>query len=274
MAANQCPVIDEVIYTDVFTQFHLIEGPVLGSGTFGTVLLATSDDDPNDQMAVKMFYLHGPEAGEKRKKRNDETLNMFIKETKLMKRLKHANIMPVLSAVQTPSTLALFLPYCSRGTLMESIKGINLEDQTKYITQLCQAIHYLHQKYIVHCDIKPANILLDDNSNVLLSDFGLSRALPNPNVEIFQNFGTRFYRAPETYSDERVNPFKVDMYAFGITCWVILLKKRPANVNFVEMINADLNVLFDYKRMVTFLLVSDPIYRPTADKVLEMLEQM
>uniref|UniRef100_A0A2C9L8I4 Protein kinase domain-containing protein n=1 Tax=Biomphalaria glabrata TaxID=6526 RepID=A0A2C9L8I4_BIOGL len=140
--------------------------------------------------------------------------------------------------------------------------------------ELCQAIKYLHQKYIVHCDIKLSNILLDDDSNLILSDFGLSRALPNPNVEIFQYFETLLYRAPETYSDLRVNPFKVDMYAYGITCWSILLKRRPARVNFVDIINADLNVPFVYKRMVTSLLVRDPVYRPTANKVLEMIEQM
>ncbi|KAI8781293.1 cell cycle serine/threonine-protein kinase CDC5/MSD2 [Biomphalaria glabrata] len=274
MASNQDSVFDQVIHTDVFTEFHLTEGPVLGTGTYGKVLLATSNEYPNAKMAVKMFYMHGPEAGEKGKKRNEEATKMFIKETKLMKRLKHANIMPLLSAVQTPSTLALFLPLCGRGNLRESIKHLTLDQQNKYIKQLCQAIQYLHQKYIVHCDIKLSNILLDDASNLILSDFGLSRALPNPNVEIFQYFGTLLYRAPETYSDERVNPFKVDMYAYGITCWSILLKRRPARVNFVDIINADLNVPFVYKRMVTSLLVRDPVCRPTANKVLEMIEQM
>ncbi|RUS85924.1 hypothetical protein EGW08_006327, partial [Elysia chlorotica] len=94
--------------------------------------------------------------------------------------------------------------------------------------QVADAVHYLHSKNIVHGDIKPANILLSGEDQAVLSDFGLSKCVPNQRVEIFMNYGTRGFMAPEIFGDSRVNPFKVDMYALGVTLWSMALKKRPA----------------------------------------------
>ena len=68
---------------------------------------------------------------------------------------------------------------------------------------------YLHQKKIVHGDIKPNNILLSADDQAVLTDFGLSRCVPNHNVQLFVDYGTRGYMAPETDGGARVSPFSV-----------------------------------------------------------------
>ncbi|CAL1538885.1 unnamed protein product, partial [Lymnaea stagnalis] len=122
-----------------------------------------------------------------------------------MKRLRHPNVMSIVSAVRTPLYLAIVMPYCCKGALSYLIPTLMLSQQRKLMKQITRAVEYLHRHNIVHGDIKPHNVIIDDNGNALLSDFGLSRAVPNQRVEIFVDFGTQAYRAPETLGEDRVN---------------------------------------------------------------------
>ncbi|KAI8780975.1 cell cycle serine/threonine-protein kinase CDC5/MSD2 [Biomphalaria glabrata] len=271
MAANMSSLIDDVLETDIFEELNLSEVAVLGVGAYGKVVLAVSKDDPNEKLALKMFSLSEDAADEDARKVDEETKRMFCKEVQVMKGLHHCSIMPLLYSVQAPDCLALVMPACERGAVADAITTLLPSQQLKYIRQLCQAIHYLHEKNTVHLDIKANNILIDDDDNILLSDFGFSRVLPNKHVEIFVELGTEYYRAPETYSDERVNPFKVDMYAFGMTCWTIVMKTRPSKVDFLDIIRNSLGVPYIYRRMVTFLMQAVPDHRPSAAQVLEIV---
>ncbi|KAH9491830.1 hypothetical protein Btru_029850, partial [Bulinus truncatus] len=139
---------------------------------------------------------------------------------------------------------------------------------------LCQVVEFIHDKKIIHGDIKPQNILIDDDDNVQLSDFGLAKAVPSKSIEIYMNFGTRAYRAPETMKDERVNPFKVDLFALGVTFWKMLLNVKPVHYKLyrTEMENAP-HVPTLYRQIVIALIHGNPDMRPSASDILKVIEE-
>ncbi|KAH9494795.1 hypothetical protein Btru_020635 [Bulinus truncatus] len=260
MASFCSQIFDVVTEKDFFDEFNLKEGSVLGAGHGGTVVSASFVDDPESVHAVKKFALHGAES---HSHVDQKIITEFSREVNVMKMAVHPRIMPVIAAVKTPTCLALVLPFYINGTLMSAIKTSTRCQQMRYVTQLCQTVQYLHDKNIVHGDIKPKNIMIDDDDNIILSDFGFARHLPNQNVELLINYGTKYYIAPETGSRERVCPFKVDMYALGVTLWSIMLKKEPFQCpDLIEELNNTPDIPELYRSVIAAMLDVDPDNRP------------
>ncbi|KAH9491835.1 Calmodulin-dependent protein kinase cmk1 [Bulinus truncatus] len=186
------------ILEDFFHQFKYEEGPVLGSGSFSTVVLATSKSDPRDVMAMKIFNFK-ERYGESE---SDENLErMVVTEVRLMKRMQHTNIMPIFSSIKTPKYLAISMPYC-RGTLNDYIKVLSQEQQFKYVKQLCQGVDYLHNNKIIHGDIKPRNILINDDDNIWISDFGFAKSVPTFTIDMFTLRDKKPTVSQRAFSDE------------------------------------------------------------------------
>ncbi|XP_059179645.1 aurora kinase A-like [Physella acuta] len=255
---------------DFFIEFQIHEGPVLGRGSSGEVVLATFIKHPQYRRAVKKFPLTGADAQGDDAEEDARVRRNFQREVQMMKQLHHPNIMPLVAYVKTPRYLALIMPYCPKGTLAKMLTTLVPALQARYMRQVTEAVEYLHNRNIIHGDIKPQNVLISDDDTALLSDFGLSRAVPHRMVEMFVHFGTTTYRAPETFSDDRVNPFKTDLYSLGVTLWAIALKRKPKlDIPFVRELELATHVPLKYRSVIESLLHINPAERPTATHVLE-----
>ena len=134
----------------------------LGQGAFGEVHLAIHN---NQQVAVKKFLSFKPE--------------QIAKEIKAFRDLNHPNIIKFLGKYEQDKKTHLIMEYAENGSLEDFIKenkdlDHDWELNRKLMLQITEGLAYLHNKKIVHRDLKSANILLDKDDNVKLADFGLA----------------------------------------------------------------------------------------------------
>ncbi|XP_055894111.1 uncharacterized protein LOC129927731 [Biomphalaria glabrata] len=210
------------IKDDFFKTFNLKSGPVIGSGLSGNVVLASHLDQPQTKTAVKIFSTASEDGGIKSKK-------MFVREVKMMQSVAHPNLMKMIVAVRCPTYLAIGMPYYQKGSLSSVLHELTPTHLAVYLVQMAFALSYLDNKRIVHSDIKPANILVDDRSNAILGDFGLAFNVPHGTEIISSDSvgGTPAFMAPELLTLGNVDPFKLDVYSLGAVVWCILFKTEP-----------------------------------------------
>lgn len=154
-----------------------------------------------------------------------------LAEARTIVSLKHPHIIPVhYFDVDAPTGLPfLVMDYASGGNLRERYpKGMVLPPSVvcHYIGQVADALSYAHQRQIVHCDIKPENILIGQQGDVLLSDFGIAAVNPSlPHSKQREIQGTIEYMAPELF--ERLPSPKSDQYALGVVAYEWLCGSMP-----------------------------------------------
>ena len=165
--------------------YHLIRH--LGAGAFGDVYLGKHIHDQS-LVAVKLLMLL------------DEDWKAFVKETSTAFRLKHPHIVQLLSfGVGTDDIAYLIMNYAPNGTLRDRHpKGsqLPLETVLSYLQPLTSALQYAQDQRVVHRDVKPENVLLGHQGEVLLSDFGIARD-PGTTFRYIYDFGDSWDHARE-----------------------------------------------------------------------------
>lgn len=166
-----------------------------------------------------------------------EEMEMFLNEARTIARLEHPYIVRVLDFGIEGRTPYLVMSYASNGSLRQQYpKGTRLAP-TKilpYIKQLAAALHYAHAEKLIHRDVKPENMLLGRNHEVLLSDFGLAIvAYSSSHQGSRDTAGTIAYMAPE---QARGKPRPAsDQYALGVTVYEWLCGARPFDGSYEEV---------------------------------------
>ncbi|KAG2589584.1 hypothetical protein PVAP13_5NG372100 [Panicum virgatum] len=115
-----------------------------------------------------------------------------------------------------------FYPY-----ITDARRGLEWKTRYRIIKGICEGLHYLHSEQIVHLDLKPANILLDDHMEPKIADFGLSRCFEEKQSKIItlKACGTPGYMAPECFTG--VITFKLDIYSLGVIILEMLTGEKP-----------------------------------------------
>ncbi|VDN97163.1 unnamed protein product [Rodentolepis nana] len=181
----------------------------IGEGAYGMVFKCL-DTQTGEMVAVKRFNAS-----------DDDPLvrKIALREVKMLKRLKHPNLVNLIEVFRRKKKLHLVFEYIDRSLLHElDTQGPNgiVRDKIMRITwQILQGINFCHQSNCIHRDIKPENILINSQGDVKLCDFGFARFLADAEDTYTDYVATRWYRSPELLvGDTHYGP-PVDVWAVG-----------------------------------------------------------
>ena len=151
----------------------------------------------------------------------------FINEINIMALLRHPNIVLFMGVAIDDNLYYMISEYVSNGSLNDYLKKNYLTEQQKIkiALQIALAIKYIHSKNILHCDLKSANIFLDENFNAKLGDFGFSYIMSNEPKHAAG--GTYRYMAPEILINNEKYEKTADIFSYGLMLWEILTGKTP-----------------------------------------------
>lgn len=183
---------------------------VVGEGAYG-VVLKCKNKETNEIVAIKKF---------KEAEEDDSTNKSILREVKILRMLKHDNVVHLKEAFRRKGKLYLVFEYVEKNlleVLEQTPTGLDPEDVRNYIYQLCKSIDYCHKNKIIHRDIKPENLLINtDEKSLKLCDFGFARLLPQQRNEKLTDYvATRWYRAPELVLSSTEYGRAVDIWAIG-----------------------------------------------------------
>lgn len=210
----------------------------LGSGGMGVVYEARQDQ-PDRTVAVKVLRLGLVSDADSRR---------FRREAEFLGRLQHPGIAPIFEAgitdVQYPGGAKVELPFFAMQFVAgESLiefarrRTLTLRERLELFIRVGDAVAHAHQKGVVHCDLKPANILVENDGQPKVLDFGVALLLePEAHArtlvtDIGRIFGTLPYMAPEQLSGEAAAiDVRTDVYALGVVLYELLRGELPFDV--------------------------------------------
>jgi serine/threonine protein kinase len=159
---------------------------------------------------------------------NQYLVQLFQSEGKILSELQHPNIVRYYGSYQNRHLFYFIMDYVEGTTLKDELKPGTTQAIGRILevlSPICTALGYAHQKGVIHCDIKPANILIHKNGAVLLSDFGIAR-LVNEVEDLATIAGTPQYMAPEQVKGYEPTP-QTDIYALGVILYEMITGRRP-----------------------------------------------
>ncbi|KAK2646994.1 hypothetical protein Ddye_022189 [Dipteronia dyeriana] len=234
----------------------------------------------------------------------------FMTELKIIGRTHHKNLVRLLGFCIENNQHLLVYEFMSNGTLsnflFNKVESPGWMQRVDMALGMARGLLYLHDEchtQIIHCDIKPENVLLDRNYTAKISDFGLSKLLNKDQTRTDTNLrGTAGYIAPEWLRNVPITT-KVDVYSYGVMLLEIICGRRHIELNRVEeeseeddlflpswvvscmiagkleiVVSHDPEVLSDFERFERMAMVGlwcinpNPILRPSMNKVVQMLE--
>ena len=179
----------------------------LGSGGFGCVHLCERDRDKK-QFAKKRLTSSDP-----------EDIKRFQREVRILSKLDHPRIIKVVDKKLSAAPYWYVMPLLDRSLrdCFPDIVGDEPRIATVFVG-LLEAIHYAHEEGVIHRDLKPENILVDSNDEVVVTDFGLGRAVNSATTRVTSTgdaFGTFGYIAPEQVRDMKSADDRCDIFSLG-----------------------------------------------------------
>ncbi|KAK4487009.1 hypothetical protein RD792_006324 [Penstemon davidsonii] len=209
---------------------NLDELNLIGRGSLGLVYKGIFSNGMT--VAVKVFDLDVQGA-----------LKSFDIECQILSSIRHINLVKVITSCSNLDFKALVMEYMPKGNLDQWLYSQNyfldIAQRVGIMIDVASAIEYLHQDNsypIIHCDLKPSNILLDENMVARVGDFGIAKFLTNDRrMELTKTLGTIGYMAPE-YGSAGLVSTSVDVYNYGILLMETFTKKKPTNEMFMRQL--------------------------------------
>eukprot|EP00112_Aurelia_sp_Birch-Aquarium-sp1_P019085 Seg4656.2 transcript_id=Seg4656.2/GoldUCD/mRNA.D3Y31 product="Testis-specific serine/threonine-protein kinase 1" protein_id=Seg4656.2/GoldUCD/D3Y31 len=214
-----------------------------------------------------------------REKTPSEVRRKFLpREVKIAIGLKHDNIVRCYEALKARNKIYMVLELVDNGDLLKYVMKENfiVEEKAKGLMKaILSAVKYLHDMKIVHRDLKLENILLDQNLNPKLSDFGFARRVDTEKLS--STFcGSAAYAPLEILSGTSYDPFKVDIWSLGVILYSMTIGYMPFNDNKqiarmrlgVSFRNVKQEITKILRSLLCKILVNEPTERPIVDEIL------
>ncbi|XP_058076791.1 serine/threonine-protein kinase RUNKEL [Magnolia sinica] len=243
-------------------QYHIYEA--IGKGKHSTVYKGRK------KKTIEYFAVKSVDKSQK---------NKLLQEVRILHSLSHPNVLKFYSWYETSAHLWLVLEYCVGGdllTLLHQDSQLPEDSLHDLARDLVKALQFLHSKGIIYCDLKPSNILLDENGRMKLCDFGLSRRLNEISKSSLSTLpqakrGTPCYMAPELFQDGGVHSYASDFWALGCVLYECYSGKPPfVGKEFTQLVKSILsdpvpplldNPSNNFVSLINCLLIKDPAER-------------
>eukprot|EP01117_Protostelium_nocturnum_P014858 TRINITY_DN56_c0_g1_i2.p1 TRINITY_DN56_c0_g1~~TRINITY_DN56_c0_g1_i2.p1 ORF type:complete len:853 (-),score=235.81 TRINITY_DN56_c0_g1_i2:111-2669(-) len=239
-------------------------GKTIGKGSFSKVKLS-SHTKTGEKVAIKCL---------RKDKMDEDMLKMVERELFIMKLLKHPNIISLFEIQQTDNCIYLIMEYASGGEIMDFIVAhgrLQEKEARKFFIQLINAVKYMHSMHACHRDLKAANLLLDENLNIKIIDFGFSNMfVPGSKLNTF--CGSPTHVSPQLARREEYDGPAADIWSLGVILFNLVTGYLPFEGDgfadlFKKIIAADFTVPSfvpeECKDLIEKMLVVDPIHRYT-----------
>lgn len=198
----------------------------IGRGGMAIVYRAV-DTTLDRSVAIKIII---PEYANKEK-----LLKRFGREAKILAKLSHSNLVKVLDYGEYEGSPYIIMEYIPGGTLGSRLgKPINYGEAAAILAPVARALNYAHQQKVVHRDVKPVNILINESGQALLSDFGILKLMDTDETQGLTGtgkiVGTPSYMSPEQIRGKAIDG-RSDIYSLGIVFFEMITGKKPYTAN-------------------------------------------
>ncbi|KAM0861100.1 hypothetical protein ACQ4PT_046114 [Festuca glaucescens] len=247
-------------------------GKMLGQGTFAKVYHARNIET-SQSVAIKVT--------DKEKVLKGGLTDQIQREISVMKLVKHPNIVQMYEVMATKSKIYFVLEHVKGGELFNKVQRGRLKEDAarKYFQQLICAVDYCHSRGVYHRDLKPENLLLDEDSNLKISDFGLSTISECKRHDglLHTSCGTPAYVAPEVINRKGYDGAKADIWSCGVILFVLLAGYLPfQDKNLMTMYKKIGKAEFkcpswfstDIRRLLLRILDPNPSTRVSIEKIM------
>ena len=224
---------------------------LIGSGGMGKVFRA-KEKNTNKTVAIKTLH--------KSRQSDQRAVAQFVQEAEILASLHHPNIVGIKGLGQFPNdSYFIVIDYIEGIDLQSRLDqgALPLNETLSIIQQVTNAISHAHDHGIIHCDLKPGNILLNTEGQAFVTDFGFAHLFTSSvsNKTIHSIGGTAGYIAPEILYLQSQPTCAADIYSIGVLLWVLATGKAPQEPNVLQTVD---NGLMNLKPICCKCLAKSP----------------
>jgi len=251
----------------------------IGVGSYGIVYKVTKKNNEKQIYVLKQIPFN------LKADINNETLIEAKNEALILSKLKHKYIVKYYDSFQDNNNLNIVMEYCEYGDLDSYIKNLKKNNKHlsenqiwKFFIEICTGLSYMHNKKILHRDMKSSNIFLTKNLDIKIGDLGVAKALKNT-LHAHTFIGTPYYLSPEICEEKPYNE-KSDVWALGCILYELINLKHPFNASnqaalFLKILNGkyeNFSNIYKYSdellKFIDLLLEKDFNKRPSMKDII------